>query len=341
MADSSESEGNNGTRDVEMEYADSYFAPPGGVTPKVNGSNGVLSSVEQPTSGQTPHQPPGLQTQLSEDNANTTQDRATPTSSASSEPVIQRAAMKKKGTAATKKGPARKKLVKAKQKKPKGATAKKDKSGVPGEQSSGGEDGDDDGDDDEGDDEGDEVDNGPYCICRGPDDHRWMIGCDVCEDWFHGECVSIDKQLGEKLIERFVCPNCTDAVNYTKYKKMCSYKNCTNPARLRGDDDDDEDEDEDDDDAGEKEGKGDDEKGFMSVFCSKEHSDAWWASMIGSLPSKSSSKKAVEVLTQEDFMGLLAATAAKQEGGFKLGDAPFGTYSRKTPTNSVSHILIY
>ncbi|ORY67619.1 uncharacterized protein BCR38DRAFT_338126 [Pseudomassariella vexata] len=144
----------------------------------------------------------------------------------------------------------------------------------------------------------DEVDSGPYCICRGPDDHRWMIGCDVCEDWFHGECIHIDKELGEKLIERFVCPRCTDGIdNYTKYKKTCSLDGCTNPARLYG-------------------------KKDKSVFCCNDHCDTWWGSMINTLPTKAASQKAVEVLTQEDFMGLLAATA--DQGGWKLGDEPFG-----------------
>ena len=120
-------------------------------------------------------------------------------------------AAKKKGTAATKKG------VKKPSKVP------KSKGGGPGGKKSatsknaagtknGGESSD------------EETDNGPYCICRGPDDHRWMIGCDVCEDWFHGECVKLDKETGEKLVERFVCPNCTDGRhNYTKYRKTCSW----------------------------------------------------------------------------------------------------------------------
>ena len=29
-----------------------------------------------------------------------------------------------------------------------------------------------------------------YCICRGPYE-GFMIGCDMCEEWFHGHCVSI------------------------------------------------------------------------------------------------------------------------------------------------------
>ncbi|KAI1161459.1 hypothetical protein F5B18DRAFT_628123 [Nemania serpens] len=146
----------------------------------------------------------------------------------------------------------------------------------------------------------DGTDNGPYCLCRGPDDHRWMISCDVCEDWFHGQCVNLSKEIGERLVERFVCPNCTDGrKNYTKYRKTCSFPGCRNPARLYTK-----------------------SLGDRSVFCSDEHCDGWWASMIATLPTKAASKTALEVLTQEDLIGLLIATADK--GGWKLGDKPFG-----------------
>ena len=44
-----------------------------------------------------------------------------------------------------------------------------------------------------------------FCICRKPDNHTWMIGCDGdCEDWFHGKCVDIDSKDAE-LIERYIC----------------------------------------------------------------------------------------------------------------------------------------
>ncbi|KAI1437030.1 hypothetical protein GGR50DRAFT_160393 [Xylaria sp. CBS 124048] len=159
----------------------------------------------------------------------------------------------------------------------------------------------------------DEIDNGPYCLCRGPDDHRWMISCDVCEDWFHGECVDLDKTIGEKLVERFVCPNCTDGqLNYTKYRKTCSLSGCTNAARLYTPTVKD-----------------------RSVFCSNDHCDAWWASMLAMLPTKAASKTALEVLTQEDLIGLLIATA--DTSGWKLGDRPFGTSERHSHSNSHSH----
>ncbi|KAF2970713.1 hypothetical protein GQX73_g2893 [Xylaria multiplex] len=199
------------------------------------------------------------------------------TSSSPAESSKMRSMPKKKGTAATKKS----------SKKTKGPKSKTKTTGASGK---GGDDGSSD----------DETDNGPYCLCRGPDDHRWMISCDVCEDWFHGECVDLDKEIGEKLVERFVCPNCTDGKkNYTKYRKTCSLPGCKNAARLYT-----------------KTVKD------RSVFCSNEHCDAWWAARINTLPTKAASKSALEVLTQEDLIGLLAATVDKD--GWKLGDKPFG-----------------
>lgn len=59
----------------------------------------------------------------------------------------------------------------------------------------------------EDDDEDSDVENPDeiFCICRRPDNHTWMIGCDGgCEDWFHGKCVNV-KQEDEELIERYIC----------------------------------------------------------------------------------------------------------------------------------------
>ena len=44
-----------------------------------------------------------------------------------------------------------------------------------------------------------------FCICRKPDDHTWMIGCDGgCEDWFHGKCVEMDEKDGN-LVDKYIC----------------------------------------------------------------------------------------------------------------------------------------
>jgi COMPASS component SPP1 len=58
-----------------------------------------------------------------------------------------------------------------------------------------------------GDDEDEDVEdeNELFCICRRPDNHTWMIGCDgECEDWFHGKCVNIDPRDAE-LIDKYIC----------------------------------------------------------------------------------------------------------------------------------------
>lgn len=51
-----------------------------------------------------------------------------------------------------------------------------------------------------------------YCICRQPHNSRFMICCDRCEEWFHGDCVGISENRG-RLLERngedYICPNCT------------------------------------------------------------------------------------------------------------------------------------
>lgn len=57
----------------------------------------------------------------------------------------------------------------------------------------------------ENDDEDYEDENEIFCICRRPDNHTWMIGCDGdCEDWFHGKCVNIDRRDAD-LIEKYIC----------------------------------------------------------------------------------------------------------------------------------------
>jgi COMPASS component SPP1 len=76
-------------------------------------------------------------------------------------------------------------------------------------------------------------DNTLYCICRKPDNHRWMIGCDGgCEDWFHGSCVNMN-QADEDLVDKFICPNCEEnGRGQTTWKAMCRRVECRKPARL-------------------------------------------------------------------------------------------------------------
>lgn len=165
-----------------------------------------------------------------------------------------------------------------------------------------------------GDEEEDESDHGPYCLCRGPDDHRWMISCDVCEDWFHGECVSIDKTIGEALIQRYVCPLCTDdkGINVTRYKKTCSLEGCFLPARIYDEN----------------------TKGVSaapasySVFCSDRHAEDWWEQLVRSLPENGKLKAKNADLTRRKFMGLLGVStvykSVEGEDPWFIGRKPFG-----------------
>ncbi|KAL2269023.1 hypothetical protein VTJ83DRAFT_3869 [Remersonia thermophila] len=156
-------------------------------------------------------------------------------------------------------------------------------------------------------------DNGPYCLCRGPDDHRFMIACDRCEDWFHGECIGMDKHTGENLVQRYICPNCSEGGRYTtRYKKMCSLAGCMNPARIY-------------------------DPVRPSIFCSPDHCQAWWEQLIATLPrTKDAAPPDVsDWLTQDELIGLLDAPAqpppAKDEHDlppttpWRLGQKPFAT----------------
>ncbi|PTB41539.1 hypothetical protein M441DRAFT_138608 [Trichoderma asperellum CBS 433.97] len=182
------------------------------------------------------------------------------------------AAKKKKGTASTvKKVPKRPKSVRE-PKKPKCAKST-EANGTAAEDAS---------------DEDDGSDNGPYCICRGPDDHRWMICCERCEDWFHGECVHIAKDVGESLIEKFICPNCTTDSLVTLYKKTCTLGSCRKAARLN--------------------------HSPPSMFCSDEHAQTWWERMLARLPKAKAKAALSDELSQEEFMALLSSDLATIDG---------------------------
>ncbi|KAJ4374653.1 COMPASS (complex proteins associated with Set1p) component [Didymella sp. IMI 355093] len=79
-------------------------------------------------------------------------------------------------------------------------------------------------------------DHNLYCICKKPDNHKWMIGCDGgCDDWFHGDCVNM-KQADENLVDRFICPLCEEAGRgHTTWKPMCRRDGCRKPARVAKD----------------------------------------------------------------------------------------------------------
>nr|XP_046220707.1 CXXC-type zinc finger protein 1-like [Oncorhynchus gorbuscha] len=46
-----------------------------------------------------------------------------------------------------------------------------------------------------------------YCICRRPDINCFMIGCDCCNEWFHGDCIGISEKAA-KVIRVWYCEKC-------------------------------------------------------------------------------------------------------------------------------------
>lgn len=49
------------------------------------------------------------------------------------------------------------------------------------------------------------------CICRKGEDGL-MIQCDGCDEWFHGECVSVTQEDADKT-EQYICGLCLEDTN--------------------------------------------------------------------------------------------------------------------------------
>ncbi|XP_047512603.1 CXXC-type zinc finger protein 1-like isoform X1 [Pieris napi] len=48
-----------------------------------------------------------------------------------------------------------------------------------------------------------------YCICRSSDSSRFMIACDACEEWYHGDCINISEKEA-KYIKNYFCDRCRE-----------------------------------------------------------------------------------------------------------------------------------
>ena len=46
-----------------------------------------------------------------------------------------------------------------------------------------------------------------YCICRRPYE-GFMIGCDECEEWYHGSCIGISESRADR-VDKYVCVRCS------------------------------------------------------------------------------------------------------------------------------------
>lgn len=60
-----------------------------------------------------------------------------------------------------------------------------------------------------------------YCICRTPyDETKFYVGCDLCNNWFHGDCVGITEESSKNMTE-FVCNECKQARDTQKLYCLC------------------------------------------------------------------------------------------------------------------------
>ncbi|NP_001085408.1 CXXC finger protein 1 S homeolog [Xenopus laevis] len=56
-----------------------------------------------------------------------------------------------------------------------------------------------------------------YCICRKPDINCFMIGCDHCNEWFHGHCINITEKMA-KAIREWYCMQCREKYPHLEIK---------------------------------------------------------------------------------------------------------------------------
>ncbi|KAL6483203.1 hypothetical protein MHYP_G00080750 [Metynnis hypsauchen] len=69
--------------------------------------------------------------------------------------------------------------------------------------------------------------NALYCICRQKHNNRYgclgfMICCDRCQEWFHGDCVGISEARGRLLEENgedYICPTCSPCQSPVDFMK--------------------------------------------------------------------------------------------------------------------------
>ncbi|KAM7411063.1 hypothetical protein PAMA_021173 [Pampus argenteus] len=74
-----------------------------------------------------------------------------------------------------------------------------------------------------------------YCVCRKPDINCFMIGCDSCTEWFHGDCIGVSEKAA-KAIRVWYCVSCRDkdsslAIKYRPKKTKEVAENEAEPER--------------------------------------------------------------------------------------------------------------
>ena len=63
-----------------------------------------------------------------------------------------------------------------------------------------------------------------YCTCRMPEGSKFMVRCDRCSEWYHGDCVTVPQEIRENENNEVVwqCPRCLLGI---KSLVCCNLKN--------------------------------------------------------------------------------------------------------------------
>jgi hypothetical protein len=136
-------------------------------------------------------------------------------------------------------------------------------------------------------------DGGEYCICRGPDDHRPMIACDNCDEWYHCSCVDF-KESDVLLIDKYICQKCDiPGTHFTTWKPMCRLPGCRKPCDLSK----------------------------PSKYCCPEHKAKYWDEAIQRAPDGPGPSRG-GAITKGELKSLLEHTKGDVKAFHALGTKP-------------------
>ena len=68
-----------------------------------------------------------------------------------------------------------------------------------------------------------------YCICRMSEGSEFMVRCDSCSEWYHGDCVTVPQEIRENESNEVVwqCPRCQPGTGIMIWYVVTSIVSCT------------------------------------------------------------------------------------------------------------------
>lgn len=58
-----------------------------------------------------------------------------------------------------------------------------------------------------------------WCLCCQGDNGKFMIQCDLCDEWYHGKCVKVTSKLAETW-SKYHCPHVKPRIYFSL--ELCS-----------------------------------------------------------------------------------------------------------------------